>query len=61
MLLIFLLSVHHTGEWYYTTDFGDPDYRDYSEPENYRGLTPQNWQDRSDVLYSLLDNMPDTM
>lgn len=48
----------YPGEWYYTTYFGDPDYLDWSDPDNVRGLTPQQWQDRHDVLNALLDNIP---
>ena len=48
------------GDWYYTTDFGAPEDRVFQDP-NIDGLTPQQWQDRKDVLTAHLDNLPETM
>ena len=50
-----------TGEWYYTTHFGDPNEFDCSDPDNVRCLTPQNWKDREDVLFDMIDTIPDTL
>ena len=49
------------GEWYYTTDFGDPNNRDYDNPDNIDGYTPQQWQDRGEVLFTLMESVPSSM
>ncbi|KAK2163378.1 hypothetical protein NP493_1467g00004 [Ridgeia piscesae] len=49
------------GEWYYTTHFGDPHHRDYDNPDNIDGYTPQQWQDRKEVLFALIDSVPSSM
>jgi len=49
-----------SGDWYYTTYFGPPEDRVFQSP-NIDGLTPQQWQDRKDVLTAHLDNLPETM
>ena len=49
------------GEWYYTTHFGDPHHRDYDDPHNIDGYTPQQWQDRKEVLFALIDSVPSSM
>lgn len=49
------------GEWYYTTDFGGPETRDYDNSNNIDGLTPAIWQARRDVLAALLGSMPSSM
>ncbi|KAK2176373.1 hypothetical protein NP493_665g01024 [Ridgeia piscesae] len=48
------------GDWYYTTYFGPPEDRVFQSP-NIDGLTPQQWQDRKDVLTAHLDNLPETI
>ena len=50
-----------TGEGYYTTHFGDPDYRDWSDPANVDGYTPEQWQDRHDILNALHAATPPNM
>ncbi|KAI0240053.1 hypothetical protein LSAT2_009250 [Lamellibrachia satsuma] len=41
------------GEWYYTTYLGDPAV--------YDPLTPQQWEDRAEVVTALLDSIPSSV
>ncbi|CAH1802355.1 unnamed protein product [Owenia fusiformis] len=46
------------GEWYYTTHFGDPQFRDWSAPGNIRGYPPEMFVERADILEALLAAVP---